>query len=60
MKRHRIHVPNGSLPNEDIEMIIGKLAMCGYAVRRGKYTSGSFKGVRYIEYWVEEDTENIE
>lgn len=60
MKRHRIHVPNSSLTNEDIVMIIGKLAMCGYAVRRGKYTTGKFKGVRFIEYWVEEDEENIE
>ncbi len=60
MKRHRINVPNGSLTNEDIEMIIGKIAMCGYAVQKRKYTSGDYKGVRYIEYWVEDDTRNVE
>lgn len=53
MKRNRIHIPAGTLTNEEIEMISGKLIMCGYSVRKSKYKNGESKGVRYIEYWIE-------
>lgn len=55
MKRNRIYIPNGTLDNEEIETMIGKLAMCGYAVKRGKDKDGVNKNLRYIEYWNEED-----
>ncbi len=55
MKRRKIHIPSGTLTNEEIELVIGKLAMCGYSVRKGKYKDGEFKGIRYIEFWIEEE-----
>lgn len=55
MEKHKINIPNSTLTNDEIEMIIGKLAVCGYAVKKGKYKDGAFKGIRYIEYWVEEE-----
>lgn len=55
MKRNRIYIPNGTLKNEEIEMIIGKLAMIGYTVKRSKEKEGANKNMRYIEYWIEEE-----
>lgn len=55
MNRLRIYIPAGTLTNDEIELMIGKLAMCGYAVKRGKSKDGPNKGLRHIEYWIEED-----
>ncbi len=53
MKRNRITIPNGALTNDEIEIVIGKLAMCGYTVKKGKYNTGEFKGTKYIEFWID-------
>jgi hypothetical protein len=50
MAKQRINIPSGTLTNEEIEMIAGKLVMCGYMVCKGKYKSEKYKGIRFIEY----------
>jgi methyl coenzyme M reductase subunit D len=54
MAKQRINIPSGTLTNEEIEMIAGKLVMCGYAVGKGKYKKEPNKGVRYLEYGAQE------
>lgn len=54
MAKQRINIPGGTLTNEEIEMIAGKLVMCGYMVCKGKYTKDKYKGFRYLEYCPQE------
>jgi hypothetical protein len=55
MKRNRIVIPSGTLTNEEVETLIGKLAMCGYTVKKGKVSTGELKGTKYIEYWIDQE-----
>jgi hypothetical protein len=55
VKRNRIVIPSGTLTNEEVEILIGKIAMCGYTVKKGKVTTGDMKGTKYIEYWIDSE-----
>lgn len=53
----KIHIPNGTWNNQEIELVAGKLVMLGYEVRKGKVTDGEYKGVRYLEFNAQKKTE---
>lgn len=56
MKKQRIIVPKSILTNDEMEMVASKLFKCGYAVQKGTYTTGEFKGTKYIEFWTGDAT----
>lgn len=51
MERKRIFIPTGTLTNDEMEYVAGKLFKCGYTLKKGKVDKGDLKGSRYIEFW---------
>ncbi len=53
MGRNRIYIPPGTLANDEMEHVAGKLFKCGYTLKKGKVDKGDLKGSRYIEFWID-------
>lgn len=59
MEKQRILVPRGTLCMEEMERIAAYLFRIGYTVRKRSIQSGSNKGSKYIEYWIEGEEGNV-
>lgn len=56
MSKHNFWtIPANAMTKEEVKDGIGKLAICGYTVRKGKFTEGEYKGIQYIEYWRDDE-----